>query len=421
MSLSDVSPGDGGPVPGRAAALAQKGRAAIAGLPAWSVLAGVVLGFGLCCVAGRVVSRRPMFEHFLRFHGPISPQGLFYPTASELVSYVEGTVPKSKYLVVVGGASFFRGAGQNPDELWTRELQRLLGDDYAVVNYAMDNGGVTSCAGVAFQILAREYPRIALVCNGSPVSVDQVDGGPLYRYVFWDAYYKGMLALPFPWSEGVRELARSERAEREGLELHLGKWTDRFTYACDLWTYIGYRDFFTVWSNLSPRALTAPRREFTDVAIPNLLEMRQIMRKRTDYIRITEGSNKDFTSKGFNRNAAGEWERDPVAWDVISQLSTGMFPLSLRPKCFLVFTRANTFYMKAFTAEDWKRREEMYRLGEEAFASEGYRVIQLPDADFTADDFIDGGHYLASGGRKVARAVAKRILATPAPPAAPSP
>ncbi len=98
-----------------------------------------------------------------------------------------------------------------------------------------------------------------------------------------------------------------------------------------------------------------------------------------------------------------------------------MFPLSLRPKCFLVFTRANTFYMKAFTAEDWKRREDVYRLGEEAFTSAGYRVIQLPDADFTADDFIDGGHYLASGGRKVARAVAKRILATPAPPAAPSP
>jgi hypothetical protein len=416
MSPSDAFPGEGGPARSRAAALAPLGRAAIAGLPAWAVLAGVAVGFGLCCFAGRVVSRRPMFEHFLRFHGPISPQGLFYPTASELVSYVEGTVPRSKYLVVVGGASFFRGAGQNPDELWTRELQRLLGDDYAVVNYAMDNGGITSCAGVAFQILAREYPRIAFVCNASPVAVDAVDGGPIYRYVFWDAYYKGMLSLPFPWSEGVRELARSERAERGGLELHLGKWIDRFTYACDLWTYLGYRDFFTVWSNLSPQAVTAPRRAFTDGVIPNLLEMQSIMRKRADYIRTTEETNKDFASKGFIRNARGEWERDPVAWEVIANLSTGMFPLSLRSKCFLVFIRANTFYMTTLTPDEWKRREEVYRLGGEAFTSVGYRVIQLPDADFSPDDYIDGGHYLASGGRKIARAVAGRILAARAAP-----
>ncbi len=420
MSLSDPSRAQSRPG-GRAATLAHRARAAIAGLPAWPVLAGVAFGFGLCCVAGRVVSKRPMFEHFLRFHGPISPEGLFYPTASELVSYVEATVPKSKYLVVVGGASFFRGAGQNPDELWTRELQRLLGDDYAVVNYAMNNGGVTSCAGVAFQILAREYPRIAFVSNASPVSVDQVDGGPLYRYVFWDAYYKGMLALPFPWSEGVRELAQAERADREGLELHLGKWIDHLTFACDLWTYIGYRDFFTVWSNLSPQALATPRREFTDATIPNLLEMQQVMRKKADYISNAEQTNKDFASKGFIRNAQSEWERDPVAWEVISDLSTGMFPLALRSKCFLVLIRANSFYMKTLTAEEWTRREEVYRLGEEAFTNTGYRVIQLPDADFTADDFIDEGHYLASGGRKVARAVAERIRATPTSASAPGP
>jgi hypothetical protein len=51
----------------------------------------------------------------------------------------------------------------------------------------------------------------------------------------------------------------------------------------------------------------------------------------------------------------------------------------------------------------------MYRVGQQAFERVGYRVVELPDADFTADDFYDAGHYMASGGRKVAKAVAASI------------
>lgn len=399
----------------RALALARRVRDALLALPAWPVFAGVVLGFGLCCAAGRVASQRPLFEDFLRFHGPISPEGQFYPTVSELLAQVRSTVPKSKYLVIVGGASFFRGTGQNPDELWTRELQRLLGADYAVVNFAMDNAGVTSFAAVAFQILAREYPRIAYVCNASPVVADPVDGGVLYRYVFWDAYYKGLLSLPFPWSDGVHELARTELKDRDGLELHLGRWIDHCTYASDLWTTIGYRYFFTLWSDLSPQAMIVGRRAFIDRVIPNFSERQRIYRENPKNVRENEAINRDFSTKGFNRKADGSWERDPWAWEIISQLSATLFPYKLRSKCYLVFLRANPYFMKSFTAEDWKRHEELYRLGGEAFSSNGYHVIQLPDADFTADDYADGGHFLAPGGRKIAKAVAARLLADRAP------
>jgi hypothetical protein len=401
--------------------LGRQGRDWLLGLPPWPLLAGIVLGFGLCCAAGRRVSQQALFEHFLRFHGPISPEGQFYPTASELVAQVRATVPRTKYLVIVGGASFFRGSGQNPDELWSSELQRLLGDDYAVVNFAMDNGGVTSFAAVAFQILARDYPRIAYVCNASPVVADSVDGGALYRYVFWDAYYKGLLPLPFPWSEGVRTLALSEQKDREGLELHLGKRIDRFTYASDLWSTVGYKYFFTLWSDFSPRAVTAPRHGFPDVHITNYAERQRVYRENPKNVRETEAINRDFATKGFVRNANGVWERDPWAWEIISQLSATMFPYELRSKCYLVFLRANPFFMKSFTGDDWKRHEELYRLGEEAFSSAGYHIVQLSDSTFTIDDYADAGHFLASGGRKIARTVAERMLADRAAAASPGP
>ena len=394
---------------GHGAHPAGPGGGFIAALPARPLLIGVAVGFGLCCLAGRVVSRLPMLENFRRFHDLISPTALFYPTASELVSHVEHTVPRDKHLVVVGGASYFRGAGQNPDELWTLELQRLLGDDYCVVNYAMNWGGITPFAGVAFQALAREYPRISFVANASPVVVDDVDGGEIYRYVFWDAYYKGMLALPAPWSDQVREMARRERKDPAGLELHLGKWTDQFSYACDLWTYVGYKWFFTVWSDHASETMTAARRTYADPFNAKLAQEQRAFRQDQGYVQRYEAWNKDFAAKGFLPDKDGQLKLDPPAFGLISQLSVSMFPDDLKSKCYLVFMRFNPYFMQTFTADDWKRHELMYRVGQQAFERVGYRVVELPDADFTADDFYDAGHYMASGGRKVAKAVAASI------------
>jgi lysophospholipase L1-like esterase len=42
---------------------------------------------------------------------------------------------------------------------------------------------------------------------------------------------------------------------------------------------------------------------------------------------------------------------------------------------------------------------------------QGYHVVQLQPEKFNADDFLDGGHLMASGGRKVAEAVAASIQA----------
>jgi hypothetical protein len=346
-----------------------------------------------------------MFENFLRFHGPISPAYMFYPTASELVSYVRHTVPRSKYLVVVGGASYFRGAGQNPDELWTLELQRLLGDDYVVVNFAMDAAGVTSFASVAFQVLAQEYPRIAYITNASPVVVDALDGGEPYRYVFWDAYYKGLIPLPAPWRDRVTALAKEERKDRGGLELHLGKRIDQITYSCDLWTYIGYRYFFTVWSNGTADTLTSARHLYIDSNDPDLVRKQAFLRQDAEYIRISEAGNKDFSRKGFVQDKNGTWQLDASAFDVISQLSTSMYPANLRSKCYLVFVRANPYFKRAFTPDDSQRYDTVFREGQQAFERTGYKVVQLSDANFAPDDFLDGGHFMASGGRKVAKAV----------------
>jgi hypothetical protein len=378
-------------------------------------LGGVILGFVLCCLAGRLVSKRPMFEHFVRFHQGIDPESNFYATASELVSQVRGTIPRTKILVLVGGASYFRGAGQNADELWTGELQRLLGNNYAVVNFASDGAGITAFAGVAFQVLAQEYPRIICVSSGSPVSPDPIDGGAVYSYIFWDAYYKGMIPLPAPWSDQIRALASLERRDPATQELHLGRWIDSFSYGCDLWNYVGYKYFFTVWGDNAQHSPFLARRDYSDAVDSNHRQEQLDFRSNRDYAKRYEDGNRGFATVGFVRGADGAWKPIEGAFAPVADEAAKMFPAHLRSRCYIVFVRANPYFMQTFSDDDWKRLETIYLQGERAYKSAGYNVVQLKPTDFSSDDFWDGGHFMASGGRKVAKAVAMQILADNGP------
>jgi hypothetical protein len=375
--------------------------------PTWPFLLGAALGFVGCCLAGRLVSRRPLFEHFVRLHPGIDLESGFYPTASELVSQVRGTVPRSKILVLVGGASYFRGAGQNAAELWTLELQRLLGSRYAVINFASDQAGATAFGGVAWQALARDYPGMIYVSSGSPVSPDPVDGGAAYRYIFWDAYYKDLL----PPSAGLRALARTELQDPATQELQLGKWIDRFSYSCDLWTFLEYRFGSTVWSDATASSPFRARRRYPDPIDPNLRQEQQDFRNNRDYARNYEVGNRAFATAGFVQGADGAWQPVPGAFDPVATAAAAMFPARLRASCYIVLVRANPYFMRSFTADDRRRLDTIYLEGQRAYERAGYHVVQLWPADFSADDFMDGGHFLASGGRKVAQAVAAQILA----------
>jgi hypothetical protein len=59
---------------------------------------------------------------------------------TELVSH---SASKRQILVLVGGNSILLGVGQKKEQLWTKELQRVLGPDFAVVNIAFRGARLT--------------------------------------------------------------------------------------------------------------------------------------------------------------------------------------------------------------------------------------------------------------------------------------
>ncbi len=384
-------------------------RAATRCLPNAPFFIGVLLGFVACALAGRIVSQRPMFERFVRFFAAIQPQRMFYPTASQLAAHIRHHTPAGKIPVIVGGASYFRGTGQNPTDVWTLELQRRLGERYVVFNFAIDQAPVTGFAAVAFEIIADEFPTALYVANANPLSGAPWDGGDIYGYVFWDAYYKRLLPRSISASPRIHQFGRDQRRDPALLELHLGKWIDQFAYACDLWTYVGYKYLFTVWANEHWPDPYLPRRFQTDGNDPNIRQTQLRLREDAGYVRHSEEHGRNASRDRFTQLPDGTWKPDTGAWAHLAEEWRNLFPSELRGRCLMVFLRGNPFFMQSLSTEDRARTELQYELGQRNLEGEGYRVVQLRAEDFTPDDFLDGGHYVASGGNKIAEAVARKI------------
>jgi hypothetical protein len=134
-------------------------------------LVGLLAGLLGCAVAGRIAASVTSFEYFNRFFIFIQPQTQFFPTMSQLLATAKLKTAPEKTLVVIGSSSIFRGTGQNPDDLWSRELQRLLGDDFAVLNYAIDEAAMTSFGAAAFRALRQIYPKGRFRCAREPVAL----------------------------------------------------------------------------------------------------------------------------------------------------------------------------------------------------------------------------------------------------------
>jgi hypothetical protein len=385
-------------------------RAWLHGLPNLPFFLGVMIGFAGCAFAGRVVSGAPMFEKFVRFFAPIQPGRYFYPTASQLAAHVRHHTPPGKIPVIVGGASYFRGTGQNPTDVWTLELQRKLGDRYVVFNFAIDQAPITAFAAVAFTIIAQEYPDALYVANGNPMSGAPWDGGDVYGYVFWDAYYKGLLPTSIADAPRIREFARKQRANAETLETHLGKWIDRFAYACDLWTWISYKYLFTVWADEHWRDPWLPRRHQVDGNDPNIRQTQLAIRRDEKYIRHSEEHGRNASRDRFKKQRDGTWVPDERAWSGLAEEWKNLFPDELRPRCIVVFLRGNPYFMQTLTAEERARTELQYALGQRNLEGAGYRVVQFQADELTPDDFYDGGHFVHSGGVKIAEKIAQHIV-----------
>ena len=373
-----------------------------------ALLLGAVCAFVSCCVAGRVLSRRNPFVDFQRFHHAISPQALFYPTASQVRALGRARLDRDRIAVVVGGSSVLRGAGQRANEVWTRHLQEELGDDYRVLNLAMDGAFPAEFGGTVAEILTRDFPRLLFVSDvflGYALARDPVPGervaaipfGTRYPYFFLDATFKGLLPTDPARDEAIR--ARLDANADAGLaELVRGSRVDGLVYSRDLWTTLAYRHFFSVWS---PAAVPfgRPRRSFPDAGEQPLLAG----------VRYTASAVKMTVDDLRTQIAAGKRLRQQVADGRKPEPNALLlFPPALHGRTLLIARRSSPDSMLHLRPEERAQHSALLTGFVRELQRAGFATVET-GVGYAEVDYLDSCHLSESGGRKLAREVAPAL------------
>lgn len=371
----------------------------------WPLLLGVCVGFLACCVAGRLAARRQPFDRFVRFHLGIAPDTHFYPTFSQTLNLARSRLRPGKTLVVVGGNSILQGVGQRAEFLWTRALQQELGDQYVVLNLAMRGAFPHEFASLIAERLVADGVPLIFVTIGTVNPGWTCDwDGQTYRWLFWDAWGKGLLPEDARRDRWLAEGFDAKYAHDEAMQERRRRGLiDGVVYADDLWNYAAYRYFGTIWTPKKNLPLWTPHRRAVDLDRGDLVPMQR---------RFPE-STREFEMRVlravFGSLTAGALERGEGA-DLVRAEYEAFQPQMLRACSLYVFRLEAKQYRDQLSPDELARYERIYE-GFTAALNEGGLHAVLVGKDYAAEDYFDRSHLSEAGGRRLARDLAPVIRA----------
>lgn len=370
-------------------------------------IVGILSGFILCCMAGYIAAKNVYYENFKRFFAPILLEHQYYPTAHELLMTARHAASHDKILVLVGGSSILRGHGQNINELWSNELQNLLGKSYKVLNYGMNAATMNSFGGVAFLMLNQEYKKIIFVTHSQLLNLEgPIDGFEAYRYLFWDAYYKNLLNLNKEEHQKISLLRSNEIKTMKGLELHIMSLLDSYFYFRNLWNWVGYNYFFTVWTDEAGLKFFKPRSYFSEKDFP-------FKKFAIDYAKLNEP--KEAFVKNFSNLLQTYFDFSKANLTINNDVLTGgrksydeAFPSRLRSKIICLLFPSNARNVKLLPY----RYQQAYKLviekSNQTLKELGFNSIVM-DKNLLPEDYVDEAHLLPYGGNKIAEEISKEV------------
>jgi hypothetical protein len=129
---------------------------------------GLGVGFAVLTWLGGTVESTRLARNFVRFHQNINVESGYFPTARQIRSIIDYPNDRApQVFVVVGGTSVFHGVGQHESLLWTRLLQKQLGPEFGVFNFAQRAGSMGDFGNIAADRWRREH----LQCRDSAAGV----------------------------------------------------------------------------------------------------------------------------------------------------------------------------------------------------------------------------------------------------------
>lgn len=379
--------------------------------PGW-FLAGLALGLAGLSFIGWLSGRTDYHPQYARIYPAISPETNYCPTLNEMTAIVRQRCRPDQVLVIVGGNSILEGVWQPVSDLWSNHLQELLGDRYCVINFAFRGGSPTDGGAVVAEVLRKEFPRQILIADEAPFNgVSSIAHEP-YRYIFWQAYFRGLLETTDARRRAVSEY-QWDRDQRHILqESAVSTWMDSALHYRDLWNRVCFQDFCTVPSNLGDYipAMLTPRREFKDDE-PDAYDPAFMSKKYPASVLPTEmGIVRSVTSQFYRRGRDGVWRLSWAKHRELARNYAEVFPKDLIARTLILVSRSSPYYRLRLDADEQVREDLGYHDAVLLWQGAGYPAVEF-GRDFTDDDFGDRIHLSTTGGRKLAELVAPQVTA----------
>lgn len=358
-------------------------------LDARAFLAGVLLSFAGLSVAGWLATKENLFTDFHRSHQNIGAESLFYPTARQLVALVREKLLPDKISVILGGSSVFRGVGQSQDDLWSSKLQKELGVNFQVLNLAL-NGGSPGGQGLYMaEFLAKEGRKVIFVSNVTIGDGAVKDSGPTYPGFFFDAESRGYLEhFPERMARILGSLHSTDSAML--VENRIKANLNSYLNFNDLWSAIGYRYFFTVWTSLT---------------IDKPWGSRRVLQDGEASCNPDTGYKKDPDREMYIMR---EFAKKQKAGDEYDHAVTTTIPTNIRSRTIFVVEHYSPYYVDKLTSSEKENYISAVENAVSHYQRVGITSVVLSQT-YLAADFCDRPHFSSSGGQKLAASLAPYV------------
>ncbi len=379
----------------------------------WPTLLGVVVSFVGCCAAGRAVSKINSYENFQRFHPYINFTTLHYPTVSQVRALGRSTLDREKTIVVVGGNSILHGSSVGSAESWTIRLQKLLGEDYQVINLGVCGMTAQEFGATAAEVLSRDFPKLIFVTNtwaGVTSPFGEPDGQPFIRYFFWEARSRGWLLEDSDRETRLQQLASVRKADPSFRELQSQLRLDRRLFSRDLWTTLQYTHFTTTWCPVVGPTWYRARKKYSDSGRTEPPLPPSVLQRWSEVeVKRLQGllaANRPFL---VNRRApVGPAPSASLPPTPVEECVKVCFPAACRPRTLILINDPSPFYLNQLTPGEKVEYFEVAALTTETLERAGVRSLEIGKG-YPLGHFHDTYHHSPAGGWQMAESVAPLV------------
>lgn len=363
------------------------------------LLCSVIIAFLCCCLLGSLCRRENLYPDFKRFHIYLSPISYYYPTSGQLLNLAEQK-DQEKILVIVGGDSVLNCASLPVSKLWTGLLERELGEKYCVLNFSFQGGEPFEGGYWAAEALYKKGRKVIYLTDAQP-GICGEPIGTLLAPLFFDFYCRDLL-LHDTQRETYKERCLRDQCnlfDQSFSELERAGYLDRFTNARELWQTIGYKYFFTVWSNYAEPQFWRARSTYRDFAIARhwpypdfVMQELEAVRER---LKLVAPSGKTFVA-------------EPKAWSAFDRRVKFIIPEAMRSRSLVVLPKYNPDLLRLLKPVEFAADDATYDEASSRWRRAGIKPV-IVGRDYKISDYVDANHFSQSGSEKLAGEMAAQI------------